>query len=140
MKNENISNKAEYFSAWFHCASLPVPLPDSFGIVTPCNPYGRVLSNEENSARLEALRSRLTDLNVMHFRVDGGSRDKAHLESGFGVIMNKDELVLIGRKFHQDAVFWVQNNTVEIINCSSGDTSEVCSWSERCVPLNEINP
>ena len=132
MKNENISNKAEYFTAWFHCASLPVPLPDSFGIVTPCNPYGRVLSNEENSARLETLQTRLTDLNVIHFRVDGGSRDKVHLEPGFGVIMNKDELVLIGREFDQDAVFWVQNDKVSIITCDSCETSEVCLWSERC--------
>lgn len=126
--------KPEFFEAWFHCPVPPERLPANFGVVTACNPFGRLLPDVENQRRTEALRLRLAKLGVSVFPVAGGSRDATHLEPGFGVGgLSLDQVRELGREFEQDAVFWAEAGRVLLVPCGPGETVPWGEWRERWV-------
>jgi hypothetical protein len=102
----------------------PVPLselPPSFGIVTACNPFGRLLTEEANQNRTHRLREHLTSLGLDSFPVTGGDEAGVHLEPGFGIPgTDRDAITRIGAKFEQDAVFWVSAGILELVPCGPG--------------------
>jgi len=134
MSEDTNSLKAEYFDVWFHCPVVPEPLPDAFGILTPCNPFGRKIGAGENASRLEALQRLLDERGILHFPVDGGTRDRSHLEPGFGVVgIDQDAVRALGVQFEQDAIFWVEGDRVTLLACNSSAARPAGKWSERCV-------
>lgn len=119
------------------CFRSPVPLselPLSFGIVTACNPFGRVISPEANQERTHRLKQRLDSLGWPHFPVTGGDRDGHHLEPGFGIAGGDQEsIVRLGAHFEQDAVFWVSGGKLELVPCGPGETEILGDLATRWV-------
>ena len=128
----SLSLKPGYFEAWFHFPEPPNPLPAAFGVITPCNPFGRTLPADQNASRLAQLAAHLAAREIGHFRADGGSRDGRHQEAGFGVVgLTLAELRQLGVQFGQDAIFWVENDQVLLVSCAGVDHIALGKWSER---------
>ena len=124
--------KSGYFDAWFRCVTPGSAPPRVFGIVTPCNPFGRQLGIEENGKRLQLLEDHLRQRGLTYFRIEGGSRDGSHVEPGFGISgAPLADLKHLGARFEQDAIFWVQDDQVSLVSCASAEVRGVCRWSER---------
>lgn len=117
------------------CFRSPVPLsnlPPSFGIVTACNPFGRIITAEENQKRTRRLDEHLTSLGLDHFPVTGGDEEGLHLESGFGIAgIDRDSVIQIGAKFEQDAIFWVSASMLELVPCGAGSVETLGSLNRR---------
>jgi Protein of unknown function (DUF3293) len=110
-------------------------LPMRFGIVTACNPDGRSTSAAENAAATEALRGELTGGAEVFFPVTGGSADFVHAEPGFGIALNtRAESVALGRRWRQEAVFWIEAGEVELVPCGDGESSVIGAWSDLAEP------
>ena len=126
--------KPEYLQAWFHGPKPSKPWPRAFGVVTACNPFGRLVDDVENQRRTEALRSRLSELGVTPFPVSGGNREATHLEPGFGTVgLSRDQVRELGREFEQDAVFWVEAGRVLLVPCGSGEIVDCGEWASRWI-------
>ena len=96
-------------------------LPAWFGVVTAHNPWGRVVSDEENVRADERLIRRVEEMGVEHFRVAGASPDRVHCEEGFGVVgLDLDRVCELSREFHQQAFFWVTGGWVFVCDDASG--------------------
>jgi len=110
-------------------------LPVRFGIVTACNPDGRSASDTENAAATEALRAELAGGAEVFFPVTGGSADFVHAEPGFGISLNtRAEAVALGRRWRQEAAFWVEAGEVELVPCGDGESSFIGAWSDLTEP------
>ena len=138
------SLKSMYFDTWFRCSTPISPQTHEFGIVTPCNPFGRPLGGGENWKRLRRLEEHLLRNGLTCFRVDGGSSDESHVEPGFGISgAPLVDLKKLGAQFDQDAIFWVQNDQVSLVSCSSDEVRFLCRWSERQAsiePVDRLSP
>jgi hypothetical protein len=136
--------KSGYFDAWFRCSTESTPQAQGFGIVTPCNPFGRRLGIVENWKRLRLLEEHLRQRSLNHFRVDGGSRDGSHVEPGFGISgAPLADLKQLGAQFNQDAIFWVQDGQVSLVSCATEEVRVVCRWNERQAgmdPMDRLSP
>jgi hypothetical protein len=114
-------------------AALPAGvLPERFGVVTACNPYGRTVDDAENERATAALRSEIARAGHGFFPVTGGSEDFSHAEPGFGVVADEREVVEMGRRFQQLAVFWVERGRVWLLPCEGEGREEIGDW-ERLV-------
>lgn len=110
-------------------------LPVRFGIVTACNPDGRAATAVDNAAATEALRVELVGGAEVFFPVTGGSADFVHAEPGFGIALkSRAEAVALGRRWRQEAVFWVEGGKVELVPCGDGKTSIVGTWGDLTEP------
>lgn len=117
-------------------AELPVAgLPAAFGVVTACNPDGVTVSAKENDQATDALRSALTAENHFFFPVTGGSPDFSHSEPGFGVLFKSfEEAVSWGRRYQQEAVFWVEEGSVQLVPCDGTAPVELGTWQSLAEP------
>jgi hypothetical protein len=71
----------------------------------------------------------------LFFPVTGGSADFAHAEPGFGVVLKaRSDAVSLGRRWRQEAVFWVEDGLVELLPCGQADASIVGEWSALAEP------
>lgn len=120
-------------------ATLPkAGLPAAFGIVTACNPDGRTVTDEENHQATESLRSALTADGHFFFAVTGGSPDFSHAEPGFGVIFRSpEEAVSWGKRYQQEAVFWVHEGRIQLVPCDGSATLELGAWQTLADSLAE---
>jgi Protein of unknown function (DUF3293) len=94
--------------------------PRSFGVVTAWNPNGKIISNEENAERTEALRKDLDGQELRYFPVTGYALDSDHYEDGFGIECGREATIELGKKWDQLAVFWMENGWVWLIFCEPG--------------------
>jgi len=78
----------------------------SFGIVTASNPAGAAVASDANAKRRDALRRYLIEHGIVHRTATGSSPDGRHRESGFAVWLERDDVVLLARRFEQSAIFW----------------------------------
>ncbi|MGB0421115.1 MAG: DUF3293 domain-containing protein [Limisphaerales bacterium] len=132
--NDHPAIKPAYYLACFHCEAPLEDLPRVFGIVTACNPFGRILSSDENRQRDRDLEQQLISMGHPFFRISGGSRDGKHLEPGFGLwTLDAKALRELGQDWEQDAVFWITDGIVSMIACQEGSFHEVGSLAERWV-------
>jgi len=91
--------------------------PESFGVVTAWNPNGKIISDEENAERTEALRKDLDNRELLYFPVTGYALDSDHYEDGFGIVCGRDETIRLGQEWEQLAVFWMDDGWVWLIFC-----------------------
>ena len=78
----------------------------SFGIVTAANPAGAPVNPSANERRHAALEYWLGEHGYTHRPVAGASPDGKHVEHGFAVWLERDDVVAIARRFEQSAIFW----------------------------------
>ena len=127
-------NPAVFKQAHFLIDPAIEDLPDSFGIVTACNPDGVEVGSAENLRLDRELGSLLSSSDVKHFRVTGGSRDMTHAEPGYGCLVDRERIVELGRKWNQEAVFWVEGDNLFLIPCATRQEFELLgSFRERVI-------
>lgn len=107
-------------------------LPESFAVVTACNPNGEVGSSSENHERTEGFRQHLAELGYSPFPVTGYDAKSPHKEAGFGITCDRATAYGMGSTLQQEAVFWVERGQVHLIPCSqSGGPAELLRpWNE----------
>jgi hypothetical protein len=111
--------KPEYFKARLQAELGGGRLPESFGVITACNPHGRTVSAEENSLRTDSFRRFLKEGGYEFFPVRGYDPDTLHQEPGFGVVCDEKKAVEIGRERGQEAIFHVVSGRVHLISCGN---------------------
>jgi hypothetical protein len=114
-------------------AEVPLEeLPESFWIITVCNPEGVTIPEEENVVRTEAFRAQLVDHGLRHFPVMGYDPDSPHREPGFGVVCERAIALSFGRQWDQEAIFHGDHGEVILVSC--GEFAEDCplgSWVSK---------
>lgn len=123
--------RAEPFSDW----------PRSFAIITACNPYHpeRHTGSDDENTHLDALlEAHLRELEYRHWRVIGGSPDFVHAEPGFAVEVSLPEGIELGRKFNQEAIFWIEGDDLYLVACQGSERQPLGSWRERLSHNNAV--
>jgi len=117
-------------------AELPAAgVPAAFGVVTACNPNGHTVAKGENHQATAALRSALSAENHFFFPVTGGSPDFSHAEPGFGVLFKSmEEAVSWGRRYQQEAIFWINEGNVQLVPCDGAAPVELGTWQTLAEP------
>ncbi|MCW1923175.1 DUF3293 domain-containing protein [Luteolibacter arcticus] len=122
---------AEYLTTVFLLGIRPVPLPAKFAIITGWNPMDRPTSAVENIREDEALRRTLELKALSYFRATGCSPDLSHREPGWGVEMPKADAIALGRRFNQRAIWWIENDSLILVNCADGEETPVGEFELR---------
>lgn len=78
----------------------------SFGIVTAANPAGAPVDPSANERRHGALKQWIVEHGYVHRATSGSSPDGRHVEHGFAVWLEQDDVVALARRFDQSAIFW----------------------------------
>ncbi len=123
-----------YFQARFRAELPHGGLPESFGIVTACNPGGKTAGAVANTAAMDSLRDLIESNGWVRFPVTGGSPDFQHAEPGFGILAELDDCLALGRVFRQEAIFWVERGQVYLYEASShagGPCWGLKPWAEH---------
>jgi hypothetical protein len=121
----------KYFDTVFLHSSTIKELPPSFAILTACNPMDEALSIAENQKRNLLLLNTLCKLKKTITPITGTSRDQSHQEPSFVVSCSQGEATKLGKEFQQRAFFWVSNDQLEIIDCTTGMAYPAGLFSER---------
>jgi hypothetical protein len=110
-------------------------LPESFCVVTACNPDGRTIADEENEKRTETLREQLIGQGLDHFPVTGFDAASSHQEAGFGMVCDLPQAYALGQAWRQEAIFRIHRGRVSLVSCGEGmETEEIGTWEEMAVP------
>ena len=91
-------------------------LPESFAVVTACNPEGKTIPPPENETRTHAFEAHLVGRGLGHFPVTGFDPRSPHEEAGFGVLCDLETAYALGEEWRQEAVFWIHRGRVSLIN------------------------
>ncbi|MDW6093716.1 DUF3293 domain-containing protein [Vibrio rhizosphaerae] len=108
--------------------SQPLPGPE-FSIITAWNPHSRRLSYQENCVNNEQLCLQFTD--YPWTPVLAGDAVFEWVEESFAVAICLELALNLGRKFEQNAIFYVQNETVCLHSCVDARWDELGVLSER---------
>jgi hypothetical protein len=135
---ENGSNlrilPAAFTKAYFRGAPPKGGWPKRFVVITAYNPEARVVTCAENSAADRSLRRQLGKDALSAFRVTGGSRDRRHVEPGWGFVLPMDDYaVCLCRKFLQLAYFEVTDGEVLLVNAFDESCQLVGRWSDLLI-------
>ncbi|MDA7520876.1 DUF3293 domain-containing protein [bacterium] len=107
------------------------PLPEKFGVVTSCNPNGQTVSPEENIRLIQCLKDELESTEEAFFPVAGCSPDQSHQEPGFGIVFSsEDRIIELGRKWQQEAIFWIEEGNVNLISCDADTREVIGQWDQ----------
>jgi hypothetical protein len=105
-ESTTIVQKNEVENVWAGSGSVVLPLPTPIHILTAYNPFERVLSNEENEKRHEALRRLLLHRPVQFVLVYGQSPDGQWIEPSYAVHgFSRSEACGLARDIGQRAIF-----------------------------------
>jgi len=105
-ESTTIVQKNEVEIVWAGSGSVMLPLPTPVHILTAYNPFERVLSNEENKKRHEALRRLLLHRPVQFLSVYGQSPDGQWIEPSYAVHgFSRSEACGLARDIGQRAIF-----------------------------------
>jgi len=120
----------EYLNAYFKINEQQAnELPSEFIIVTAFNPEGRDYSPKSNQKFDSDLGALIRKKALNAWRVIGGSRDFIHAEPGYAVQTNLKSGIEIGVKFHQEAIFWVTQNKLFLVDCDAHQAVPMGDWN-----------
>ncbi len=124
----------EYFNAYFKIPhQRDSNLPSEFIIVTAFNPDGQNCMAELNQSYDSDLAALIQKKSLSIWRVIGGSRDFVHAEPGYAVETNLEAGIEIGIQFRQEAIFWINNGHLYLVDCSSRERIFMGEWKLRIV-------
>ena len=109
--------------------------PETFGIVTAWNPDGVSQSAGVNAQSDMDLKRALFSEGFTPIRITGCSPDFKHAEPGWLIEAGKEEVAQWGRRYNQDAVFWIEMDTIYLVPCEEGsaETTSVGVFSSRLI-------
>jgi hypothetical protein len=106
--------------------------PDEFAIITAYATTGETWPDERNRAADLELESELRRTGCWMRRITGYDPATGHAEPGWAVGIGFQEALDPGRRFKQDAIFWISANRVRVAKCGSDLQSDGCSpFSDR---------
>ena len=109
-------------------------LPESFCVVTACNPDGRTIADEENEKRTVALREQLIGQGLDHFPVTGFDAASSHQEKDFGMVCELPQAYAMGQAWRQEAIFQIHRGRISLVSCGEGmETEEIGAWEEMAI-------
>ena len=129
--DEDNNLKPEYSNTVFSGPESGEGWPESFAIVTAYNPDGVNVDNAANVAANEELVATIRDAALSYSPMAGGSGDGSHVEPGFLVLCDLETALELGRRFNQEAVFWVEAGRLHLVACSGGARVELGAWQDR---------
>jgi len=117
-------------------AELPQgALPESFAVITACNPNGETQADHLNKKANDELRLQFDKLGYDHFPVTGYDTSSPHEEPGFGVVCPEATASRIGSTLGQQAIFHIHRGQISLIACGhNSDRSPLGPWSSRVDP------
>ena len=123
-----------HYSTTVFRAETPVHgWPSAFAIITACDPNGVTTDEVSNRAHDGRLASLLRERSLRHWRATGGSPDFSHAEPGYAVETSFQDALQIGRLFEQEAIFWIENDELILVDCRTEATHRLGSWRNRIV-------
>ena len=121
----------KYFETLFLDCDKDDEFPKTFAILTAFNPMDQSLGNDLNKKRNLELFQILGDRGKTFARVTGSSPDHSHQEPSFLVHCSRQDALELGTTFRQRAIFWVNDDQLEIIECSTGISHSAGSFRNR---------
>lgn len=97
--------------------SQPLSSDLCFAIITAHNPKGKVLTSCQNRLLDRQLQHEIDKLRQPYRAMVGTSVDRCHMEKSWGVSTDKDSAVILGRKFQQNAIYFVERDKLQLIPC-----------------------
>jgi hypothetical protein len=108
--------------------SYPDPAGRPIAVITAHNPYGRVISPEENEKAQGNLEAELTSQGREWWPAAGGDPTWTHVEQSVAVPgMNEAEALELGARYGQEAIFIITPASRKVIDCVSGRRS-ITGW------------
>ena len=124
-----------YFQVVFDTHGFDGPWPDRFAIITAWATTGETWTAQKSIQANAALNWELIARGVWHTRCTGLSPDGQHAEPGWAVAIDRDSACKLGHRFHQDAVFLVNSDRLEVCRCSPpGEVADAGSFASRILP------
>jgi hypothetical protein len=108
--------------------SYPDPAGSPIAVITAHNPYGRVVSPEENDKAQADLEAGLTSQGREWWPAAGADPTWTHVEQSVAIPgMDEAEARELGARLHQEAIFIVTPASRKVIDCLSGHRS-ITGW------------
>ncbi len=126
-----MSFPASYYETRFTLEGPPDPLPACFAIITAHNPMDRGWSPRMNAAADHRLRRLLERRLLPHFRATGHAPDHSHAEPGWAITTDLDTALAIARRFHQRALWWIEDDQLHLIASTGQPREGMNAFSER---------
>lgn len=120
----------EYFKTRFKDIDSEVSFPDSFAIITGYATTKEVWSKERNNTADKHLLEEIQSSGHWHTRITGFVGD--HTEPGWAVTISLEEAIQLGAKYKQDAIYYVNNDSLSVHVCVGNlDSAPVGSFKKR---------
>ena len=119
-----------YYETWFVCGGND---PAAFAIITAHNPNGQKVDAEENEQLNQRLVTRLEELAIGYFPVAAGSKDRSHVEASYGIITDLSTAISLCNQFDQDAIFWIEEGQLSIVDRHETTKNYVAGWNSRLI-------
>lgn len=105
-----------YQKTWFKMPKLP-NYNNNFCIVTAFNPQGNPQSSTQNICQNRELAHELSLSKLKYYAIRAGNADFSYFEDSFIVECSKLQALCLGRKWQQNAVFWVDSSQLYLLAC-----------------------
>ena len=121
-----------YQETRFRQDRAPDAWPERFVIITASPPSGAGWSEQRSNAAQAHLTAILADLHCWIHRLAGYSSVTGHAEPGWAVDIGPTHGVELGRQFLQDAIFFVEDDLLWVVECDEEAAMTSIGWfSER---------
>ncbi len=98
-----------------------LPLGSPMFLSTAWNPFGEERSADENAAANVRMEAELRSLSTVVVRAVGHDTETGYREEGFAVAgIGRAEALEVARRFEQEAIYEVDDDTVRIVPCDDG--------------------
>lgn len=97
--------------------SQPLSSDISFAIITAHNPKGQILTSCQNRLLDRKLQYEIEQLRQPYRAMMGTSLDRSHMEKSWAVSTDKNSAMILGRKFQQNAIYFVEHDKLQLIPC-----------------------
>lgn len=119
-----------YFETIFLITDIPNQWPSSFAIITVWNPMDQKLSIKQNQSRDKELLLKFTKNNKFSSLI-GSSPDYLHQEKSYIIEVSLQEAVQIGNDYNQRAVYYVENENLQLIDCKTREKFSLGNFKDR---------
>lgn len=119
-----------YFKTIFLITDIPSQWPSNFAIITVWNPMDQKLSIKQNQSRDKELLLKFTKNNKFSPLI-GSSPDYLHQEKSYIIEVSLQEAVQIGNDYDQRAVYYVENGSLQLIDCKTREKFSLGNFTDR---------
>jgi hypothetical protein len=108
-----------YFETRFRTTKPITGWPAEFVIISAFATTGETWTSQENENADRRLASELVAADVWLLRVTGYSPATGHAEPSWAVELSLDKARMLGLRFHQDAIYHVNDDRLSVTCCES---------------------